>query len=174
MGGGRYQESAKTIIDAFIKLKKKRCNLHLDIIGLPANFNPNKDYSHIQDIKFHGYLNKSIKKERELYYSILQKATIYINTTPQWAAYSSTIESMYFYTPIIISKYDDFTAEFGETIPFGLYSKNNSELLMQKIDYILNNEAQYKTLAIAAHDAVKQYTWNNYIDLLLNRIEKGI
>ena len=52
-------------------------------------------------------------------YEPFKKAKVFINTTPKWAAFSASIEAMYFYIPVVVTPYDEFTKTFGEHIEFG-------------------------------------------------------
>lgn len=97
---------------------------------------------------------------------------MFVNPTELWAGYSSTIEAMYFYTPIIVSPYKDFISEFGAEINFGLYnSEFNAKCLSTNIERILN-APDYLDKCINAHNVTKNYTWSTYVDKVLNVIEQ--
>lgn len=81
--------------------------------------------------------------------------------------YSSTVEAMYFYTPVIVSPYDDFVNEFGKDIDFGIYNeKYDSSVLAKNIEAIFNS-GDYENMCLNAHERVKDYTWDNYVDKIL-------
>lgn len=168
VGGGKYSTAAETLISAYKILKTQYYpDLQLDLIGLKEDFN--KKDNHIDGVHFYGYLNKTIDSDRKLYYDLFSKASILINTTPQWAGYSSTIEAMYYYTPVVVTKYEDFTSEFGEELDFGLYSENSVDAVVDKIKHILDD--RYEDFSLNAHNAVKDYTWDKYMENLLNKVE---
>ena len=167
IGSSRYISCAIELIKAVKLLNSNKKKYYLDIIGLKKEVFTE---SLPQEIICYGYLNKSNDAEREIYYQLLMQASILVNTTPNWAGYSSTIEAMYYYTPIIISKYTEFVTEFGNNISFGKYSNNTSENIAKNIQEILHNPDIYNKLALNAHETVSTYTWDNYIDKFLTLI----
>lgn len=170
IGGKQYIEGAKLLINAYTLLKCEYPDLSLHIVGMQ-----NRDFVKVPDgVHCYGYLDKSKDNERDLYYSLLIKSRLFINTTPKWGAFSATIEAMYFYNPIITTAYDEFVRTFGSNINFGYYYKNNlTASLSALIIKIFENES-YETLCINAHNSVKDFTWSSYIDKMLNKINEII
>lgn len=170
IGSTKYLEGARCLIEAFVILKDKYPDLYLDIIGmLPGDF----EYLP-SDVKCYGFLDKGIDEHRQLYYSLLENSKMYINTTPKWAAFSASIEAMYFYNPVIITEYQEFVKTFGSEINFGIYCKENTvNTLCASIETILNHKL-YTDLCLSAHSAVKDYTWSNYIDKILDMIKQTL
>ena len=167
VGGESYKVGADTLIAAFRQLKPACPNLALHIIGMNADKWDNLP----KDVFCYGYLDKGIDKERELYYKLFREATVFINTTPQWSAFSASVEAMYFYTPVIVSPGDEFVKTFGNSGYFGFYCEENSvELLKNNILNILNHKA-YPELCLKAHEAVSTFTWDVYVDKMIEKIE---
>lgn len=174
IGRPAYIEGAEKLLSAFKLLNyKKQFNAELHFIGiskfhfsqaLPAN------------VFCHGYLRKENLTQNEKYYDLLTRATLFINPSQEWGGYSSTIEAMYFYTPIIVAPYSEFKKEFGEDIQFGKYFKGTSEEELAKIieNEILLSTENYKNQCLASHNAVHQHTWENFIKLLLTDIKKQV
>ena len=147
-------------------MKVKIPNLRLDLIGINSdelNLLPN-------DIYCHGYLDKGIESEADTYYNLIKNAAIFINTTPKWGAFSASLEAMYFYTPVIVTPYFEFTATFGEIINFGRFYDEKQENLACIIEDILQSE-EYIDICENAHNAAKVHTWSSYVDKMLTRIE---
>ena len=116
------------------------------------------------------FLNKSEERDRKIYYDLLLGAKVLVNANPKWGAFSSTVEAMYYYTPVIVSPYQDFVKNFGEKIDFGVYNQDFTAIsLANDIKSILISN-KYKDLCNIAHEKVKTYTWDNYTDKLLNLI----
>jgi glycosyltransferase involved in cell wall biosynthesis len=166
IGSTKYLEGAESLIQAYISLKERFPKLSLSIVGMNR-----EDFVALPDgVTCYGYLDKAKKEERELYYSLLIGAKVFVNTTPKWGAFSATLEAMYFYNPIIVTPYDEFVQTFGLDINFGYYCNDDSiASLCSNIINILEN-AFYKSLTINAHEAVKDYTWSAYIDKLLAKV----
>ena len=165
----RYKESAIKLIEAVGLLRQKEDykDLEVDIIGIRKDQLPETpDY-----VFCHGFLRKDKEKERETFYSILENAKMIVNPTPKWAAYSSIVEAMYFYTPVIVSPFDDFVNEFGKEIKFGLYNKEFSATCIANNIKSIIEHPNYPSLCENAHETVKGYTWDAYVDKILKLIE---
>ena len=171
IGNIRYIGAAKELVRAFDILKKDNNKLELHIIGMT------KEQMNVYDTDIHcyGYLRKNVKEERDLYYSLLHTCKVFVNPAQQWGGYSSSIEAMFYGSPIIVAPYDDFVYEFGENINFGRYT-NDKEELHKTIKIILNaGKEDYHALCINAHKRVSDYTWSNYVDEFLCSLrEAGI
>lgn len=168
VGGAHYHKGAEMTIEAFRLLKAKDDSLELHIIGMTAEMF--KDLP--SDVVCHGYLNKDDPQQNSEYYSLLLNAKVYINPTPRWGAYSSCIESMYFYNPIIVHPYKHFVVEFGNEIDFGCY---NEDFTPQGVATSISNviySDKYLHMAKHAHDHVKEYTWDKYIDWTMEELNK--
>ena len=168
IGNIRYIGAAKELVKAFEILKKDNCGLELHIIGMT------KEQMNVNDDNIHcyGYLKKNINGECDLYYSLLHSCKVFVNPAQQWGGYSSSIEAMYYGTPIIIAPYNDFVCEFGTDINFGRYT-NNKEELHKTINSILNSDQEkYKAMCYNAYNRVSDYTWSNYINEFLESLKK--
>lgn len=171
IGGINYKNACEELVKAFILVKKQNPLIELDIIGLnlsQLNINTN------EGITCHGYLDKSIETQRKKYYQILLNSKVLVQPAKKWGAYSSCIEAMYFGCPLIVRPYEDFVEDFGKDINFGYYLLEQNSL-PSKIDKIFSlEEKNYSNLCYNAHESVKDYTWDNYIDLLLKDIQNQL
>ena len=167
----RYKESAIKLIEAVGLLRSQReyADWELDIIGIgkgQLSFVP--DYVHC-----HGFLHKDNPEECKKYYELLEGAKMIVNPTPKWAAYSSIIEAMYFYTPVVVSPFDDFVQEFGKEIGFGRYNKVfTGEGIAENVQAVIE-ATDYENLCRCAHSTVNDYTWDRYVDKILSLIQKS-
>ena len=156
------------MIEAYKLLKQEEGykDLSLDIVGCAAS-----DFESLpKGVTCYGFLNKSEERDRKIYYDLLLNAKVLINPTPKWGAYSSTIEAMYYYTPVIVSPYETFVNEFGRIIDFGLYNEHyTAEGIAKDIEIVVFNN-DYKSLCENAHNRVEKYTWSNYVDKVLKLI----
>lgn len=170
IGNIRYIGAAKELINAYHVLKKENDELELHIIGMTKeqlNINENNIYCY-------GYLNKGIKEERDLYYSLMHECKLLVNPAQQWGGYSSSIEAMYYGSPIIVAPYDDFVCEFGENINFGEYT-NGYDLNTKIANILYANYEEYSALCRNAYLRVNDYTWSNYVDAFIKSLkEEGI
>ena len=159
-----YLGAAKKVIEAFKLLKQEEAykDYELDIVGCAAS-----DFdSFPKGVTCYGFLNKSEERDRKTYYDLLLGAKVLVNANPKWGAFSSTVEAMYYYTPVIVSPYQDFVKNFGEKIDFGVYNQDfTAESIANDIKSVINS-GNYTEMCNFAHENVKTYTWENYVKQL--------
>lgn len=165
IGKSAYKDAALKTVDALTLMD---VDTTLDIVGMTSEElgvdNPR--------VKCHGYLRKDVEDERHLYYKLLFEASVVTNTKPDWGGYSSIIESLYFYTPVLVAPFGEFVKEFGKEITFGKYNEQfTPQIIAHNLMSILNS-VNYKQMCQAAHDAVKDYTWESFADKVLELIVK--
>lgn len=170
IGGSKYLEGARQLIETYKKLKTSRPGLMLNIVGMRA-----REFSDLPaGVKCHGYLDKENTEQRTLYYELLVNAKVVVNTTPRWGAFSATLEAMHCYTPVITTPYPEFIETFGEDLDFGCYCNSTStDELQATIKALLDNPA-YAQLCLSAHDAVKDCSWGAFIDKMLVKIDQAV
>jgi len=167
VGSTKYMEGAKSLVTAFSALKKEYKDLQLHIIGMTES----KLGLKAEGLKCYGYLDKANDEQRNLYYELFKRAKVFINTTPKWGAFSATIEAMYFYVPVIVTPYDEFAETFGRDIAFGKLCNDNSPFEIEKNLRLILTDPAYDQKCIAAHSAVKDFTWSAYVDKVLKKME---
>lgn len=168
IGTKKYKKAALKLIDALKLLSDEDPSLSLDIIGMTDK--EFKDYRDL-NINCYGYLKKDVSEECRMYYNVLLNSSVIVNCDPLWGGISSIVEAMFFYTPVIVAPYNDFTKLFGKDITFGEYNEEySSECIARNISKIIHSE-EYNEYCLTAHNAVKNFTWNAYVDKLLNIID---
>lgn len=173
IGLPKYMEGIQNLIKAIIKLHAlpQYKNIHLDIIGMnPSDFTtsslPEEALSYIT---CYGYLSKSNTDDKEKYYALMNNATVYVNTTPRWAGFSSALETLYHYVPVITTPYESFVSTFTSNIDFGSYCNSNEpDTIASQIQDILSSDSStYNSLCENAHKAAMPFTWSKYVDNML-------
>lgn len=169
IGNYKYKEGALLLIKAFRELLIDFPLITLHIIGMDNDILGIDPFE--EKIITYGYLDKSKPDHNNKYYSLLKDARIFINPSQLWGGFSSTIEAMYFYTPVIVSPYSGFVSEFGRDIDFGFYNEqfNVNELKLNIIRVL--TAKNYRTLAENSHLAAKNCTWDIYMDKVLMSID---
>lgn len=163
IGKPHYREGASFLLQAFERLKPRYPDLSLDIIGMEESFLGKLP----KGVRCHGYLDKGNEEQRSIYYRILRKARIFVNTNPKWASFSATLEAMYFYTPVITSKYPEMEKTFGDQLDFGAYCLEGSgQELDQRIEDLLQAPA-FPEKARRAHEATRDFSWEHYVRRML-------
>jgi len=165
IGSPKYIEGARYLLQAFMLLQEKYPTMSLHFVGISDS-----SFEDLPSNVFcYGYLDKGDDSEQALYYKLLNEATIFVNTTPLLGAFSASIEAMYFYTPVVISPYDEFVKTFGLDANVGLFCEETSpNLLSKKIEDLLFH-TDYVQICQNAHNAVREYTWDAYIDKVLDK-----
>lgn len=171
IGSMKYLLGARKLVHALRILQKDFPNLTLNIVNIP------KDRLLLEEtdrnINFYNYLDKGDTEQNKQYYDLLTKAKILVNPSEIWAAYSSTIECMFYYTPIIIKPYEAFAMDYGEKNDFGVYLQDTEvSTIVESIRNILlmNNDA-YTKLCLRANELVKNQTWENYTKKIVDLME---
>ena len=163
VGNYAYIDGLRLLIGALDRLKTQGATLH--VIGMTREQVPDAP----ANVRFHGYLRKDVPSESHTYYSLMRSARILANPSENWGAYSSTIEAMYYYTPVTVSPYGQFVKEFGTGIRFGEYCTEQSpDTLAAIIDRTFDLSApEYADRCLHAHKSVENYTWDTYVDSML-------
>lgn len=162
IGSTKYLEGARKLVQAFRILQKDFPDLKLNFVNLPKHRLMLEETD--RNIICHDYLDKGDPEQNKQYYHLLTNTKILVNPSEIWAAYSSTIECMYYYTPIIIKPYDAFTLDYGKENDFGVYLQNTevSTIVDGIRSILIMDENEYRKLCNRAHDLVKDQTWENY------------
>lgn len=165
----RYRQAAQLLIDTLRQLHEEepQRKLQLHIIGIDRKM---LRIPPSVAVICHGYLHKDDPKEREEYYRLLIHARMIINPSPGWAAYSSIVEAMYFYTPVIVSPFDAFVSTFGKEIDFGCYTTPSIEDLTKHIRY-LSDTSDYPALCMRAHQRVENDTCQLFVSKMIRLIQ---
>lgn len=171
IGRGYYIEGLKLLINAFYELKRIDNGIILNVIGLEKEEVKLNSNPYNEDIHFYGFLRKDKATDCSIYYNLLNNASIFINPTPRWAGYTSMIEAMFYYTPIITSPYNEFVEEFGELILFGEYYDGTSSLFNIIRNILTESDQKYCSRCYEAHRVVSSYTWEKYVDALSLRLK---
>lgn len=168
IGKPAYKTGLLQLIEALQSMENP---LSLHVIGMSEDSISCKCH---YNITFHGYLHKENVEERVRYYNLLKGASAIINPTKGWGAYSSIVEAMYFYTPVVVSPFEQFVLEFGDKIDFGeyIYTDNPKDLATVLKRLLSTSRNDYRQLCLNAHDKVKDYTWKNYVEKLMLLMEK--
>ena len=105
-----YIDGAKELISAVANLRSKGFEIEVDIVGIDSTLIDQK-YSWLS---LHGYLDKGIPSEKQKYYSLLENAKLFVNTTPNWNAFQATLEALHFYAPIVVRSNESLMQSFPE------------------------------------------------------------
>lgn len=169
IGQKKYVKSLEKIIMAINEIEKTGLEVKLDVIGMCEE---DVDNISTKNVQFYGYLDKTLDIQKEKYYNLINNAKICINTSEGWGGFSSIIECMYLNTPIITSRYSEFEETFGKCIDFGFYcEKNDKNEITKLITKILKmDEKDYKNMSDNAYRAVKDFTWDRYVDKMLELV----
>lgn len=169
VGKKHYRQGAEQLLVAFRRLQEKMPDAELHIIGMTAD-----QLRNVPDgVICHGYLDKGKREDCYIYYDLMSKCRLFINTTPKWGAFSASVEAMYHYMPVIVSPYSEFVNTFGECIEFGRYHQEQDGadgLCWQMVELLADDD--FDSLAEAAHQAVAEMTWSHFTNRILNRIDK--
>lgn len=174
IGSMKYLHGARKLIQAVRILQKDFPDLAVNIINIPQNKLLLEETD--RNIKCFDYLDKGDPEQNKQYYDLLTHAKILVNPSEIWAAYSSTIECMFYYTPIIIKPYDAFILDYGKNSDFGVYLQNTEvTTIVESIRSILTmNVDSYAKLCLRANELVKDQTWENYTRNIVDLMDEVV
>ena len=168
IGRKAYRQGALCLIDAVDRYNTAHSDspLHLNIIGMTDEL---LGIQSNETVTCHGILNKADSVQRQTYYDLIRRAKCIANTTKNWGGISSITEAMLFGTPVITSKYDEFAEIFGDELSFGCYCESeNVDSLMCLLEKMMTlSDDEYDRLCKHAHMNVKDFTWNNCMEEIL-------
>jgi len=171
IGTPKYLEGAKKLLSAFKILQKKYPEIQLNIIGIKEDELFEKEKL-VENVNCFGYLKKDNQEDNKTYYNLLTQAKVLVNPSETWAAYSSSIEAMKYFTPVIIKPYEAFVKDFGTENDFGYYLENTEiETIVNAIEKVMFSE-NYLELCKNANARVKDYTWDNYIEKIVELMQE--
>ena len=171
IGTPKYLTGAKKLLSAFKILQKKYPELQLNMIGIKEEELFEKDEL-VKNVNCFGYLKKDVQEDNKTYYNLLTNAKVLVNPSEIWAAYSSSIEAMKYFTPVIIKPYEAFVKDFGAENDFGYYLENTEiETIVNAIEKVMFSE-HYLDLCRNANNRVKDFTWENYVNMIINKMNK--
>jgi glycosyltransferase involved in cell wall biosynthesis len=162
-----YIDGARELIAAVARLRSRGFDLEVDIIGIDSTLIEEK----YNWLTLHGYLDKGIPSEKQKYYSLLENAKLFVNSTPKWNAFQATLEALHFYLPIVVRSNESLVQSFPnlDNISYLVGVKDNS--LEEEIIKCIEFKEIYLEKCKHAHLAAKPYTWENFINKLVELIE---
>ncbi len=167
IGSKKYLQGAKDLILAMKEIQACRPDLalRLCIIGMRPD---EIDFALPPFVTCLGYLDKGDPDSCDTYYERLKVAKVVVNTTAGWGAFSSTLEAMHWFCPVITTPYDDFVATFGSSIAFGAYCRAGApeQLASSLLEIILS--PSYEEYCLAANRASQPFTWGAFTNKFIN------
>ena len=170
IGSTKYHDSAVTLIQAVKRYHTAHPGeppFSVQVIGMTENRLPKENF-----VKCYGYLNKDNAEQNQLYSSLLKDAKFLVNTQTILGGASSIIEVLHYGLPVVVTETADLDKLLGKEIDFGVYCQENSvDDICRSIDKIESlGLEEYENMSLQAEKAVQGYTWDAYIDRLLEDI----
>ena len=166
IGGPHYRKGAQHLVEAFGQLKANHPAMSLHLVGMTEHQVGRGG----PGVSCYGYLDKGKPADAAKYYELIQCARVIVNPTPKWGGFSSLVEAMYFYTPVVAAPYGEFVETFGNELPFGFYCHDNS---VPSLSFALENAISaegYRERCLSAHRAARPHTWNAFVEKLMDRL----
>ena len=161
IGREHYLPGALELVDAVKKMNRNGEICNLDIVGIP----PKMIGEEYPWLTVHGYLDKDVHVDKEMYYKLLNDARVYVNTTEGWNAFQATLEAMYFYCPIVVRLNENLIKTFPNLNEFS-YVTNRKVSLQDCLYQCLEDSEAYYRKAILSGNTAKLHTWENFIGKL--------
>lgn len=170
IGNRRYKEGLERLAEAIEVLNAKGSNdLIVNVIGMDRRELPSAP----RNMKFHGYLDKGVPAQKLRYNDIMERSRLFVNPNPKWAAFSASCEALFLYTPVVIFPYREFESTFGDVNQVGHPLDSTEPLaLATVIANLMEDDEAWTQKAVAAHNATRKMTWDNYITQYLHDLKE--
>jgi glycosyltransferase involved in cell wall biosynthesis len=169
VGRRKYLKGLYMLLDA-AALLEGQVEVAIDIIGLQR---PDLDvrFKTVSNVSFHGYLGKGNAVTRDLFYSALNEADVFVSPSTPWGPYSAILEAMLQETALITYPYDEFIEMFPNCSQFALLlNEVTPEELAAKIQYLASNRPELVRLKLNARKSVVHKTWADFTQKLLQLV----
>ena len=166
IGSRKYKEGLEHLASAVRVLNARKMDkLTVNVIGMDRRDLPSAP----ANMKFHGYLDKGDPKQNRTYLDVLERSRVFVNPNPKWAAFSASCEALYLCTPVVIFPYREFERTFGNTNNVGSALRSDKpEAVADAIAELVGNDGLWSMKAIAAHEATRTMSWDNYVGRFLS------
>lgn len=171
IGSNAHRRGVDILIKAFrIFNTKNKEAFKLIIIGLTMDQISLEDRKLCRNVKFLGYLSKSVPEQYDIYLNALRSALIFVMPMRNGPWPGATMEAALFYTPVIIT--DIYTDD--KLIRNGyngiLLDSLTPENVATQMDYLTNNNSIWQKMALNAHKSQSNRTWDEAAQNLLGKI----
>jgi glycosyltransferase involved in cell wall biosynthesis len=167
IGGSHYRRGVENLIEAFDRMKRDQPDLRLHIIGMTEQ----QVGRSASGVSYYGYLDKGKPEDEAKYYELVRRARVIVNPTPRWGGFSSLVEAMYFYTPVVTTPYGEFVETFGSDLPFGFYCEEDSVPTLSIALGKAIAEVGYRDRCLGAHHAARPHTWTAFVTKLMSELK---
>jgi len=125
-----------------------------------------------ENIKIIGYLNKNIKKDREIYDKVLQESHFLILPTRADCTPMVSIEANAFGIPVMITRTGGISSILNDRVNGFMFEYNaDGHEYADKIYEIFNNKKEYRELCTTSREYCEKYTnWDRTAKIIANKI----
>lgn len=161
IGNRKYMEGLQVLAEA-VKLLNRGTGpqVTVHVVGMERKDLPKAP----ANMRFHGYLDKDVPSQKSMYIDLLERCRLFINPTPKWASFSASCEALYYYTPVMIVPYNEFTRTFGDVNGVGYaLASSNPRKVAEAIGSMFADEETWMAKAMAGHQATGKMSWDRYV-----------
>ena len=161
IGRGAYKRGVDILITAFTMFNQRhggRFTLH--IVGIqPHELAPDLRTPR-PDIHFHGYLDRTIAAERDLYNQLLQSARLFVFPMRPGPVAGVLREAQLNCTPVVISSVPGTAKRVTHDVNGVLVESLEPEDFARHMDALVTDSRRWRRMAYDAHALVKDWTWS--------------
>lgn len=163
IGGETYLENVRCVVSAAEKLGYN--DLVIDVVGASLEQHGRRNVK----IVSHGYLIKDNPEQCKKYYELIRDARCLVNIRTGWGGGSSIAEALYYGLPVIVGRYPDIIALYGQDESFGFFCEpGNVNELASKLKLMFSlNEAAYRRMCLCAAEKTCADTYTRFVQQIL-------
>lgn len=157
VGGQYYRENVETVLNAVEILGDR--DISVDVVGLDGT-----GFTTSVNVKWHGYLNKSIPEHAKIYNELFARAGIFVNVRSGWGGGTSVAEALSKGVPVIVGDYPDIVGQYGDA-KFGAYCETKNPVALAKElrrIFSISNDV-YSACSRAAVEVTRGCTFERFV-----------
>jgi len=173
IGRGAYKRGVDILLKAF-RIFNERCGREfmLHIVGVAPQELPRELQAADANIRFYGYLDKTVPEQRERYYRLLQSAKLFVFPMRPSPVAGVIREAQMLCTPVIISNVSSASERVTNNYNGILVDRLEPEEFAQQMNDLVKDTSKWRSLAGNAHLSNKDYTWDRTAETFLEIVDE--
>jgi glycosyltransferase involved in cell wall biosynthesis len=170
IGRGAHKRGVDILITAFTMFNQRHGGqFALHIVGIRPQELAQDLRTPRPDIHFHGYLDRNIARERDLYNQLLRSARLFVFPMRPGPVAGVLREAQLNCTPVVISSVPGTAERVTHDVNGVRVERLEPEDFARHMDALVNDRPRWRRLAYGAHAFVKDWTWSktaaNFLDV---------
>ena len=161
IGRGAHKRGVDILIKAFTMFNQRQGgSFRLHIVGIRSEELPPDLRAGRNDVRFYGYLDRTVAEERDVYNTLVQSARLFVFPMRPGPVAGVIREAQLNCTPIIISGVPGASERVAHDHTGVLVESLEPEDFARQMDALVTDAPRWRRLAYNAHLSIKDGTWS--------------